>query len=227
MLDSLRTYLSRIDQRPVQEIDRDIDDELAAHLSAIETDLIESGLSPAAAQKEALSRFGNPQTHKRRCRDVALMERRMKTYAQMIVTVVCGLLLGVVTTMVWVNQQSANAALASMNARMDELSQSLNVRIPAAQPPSTTPSYNNVYISGTPVGRPGQYSMPPDGLSLRRLMAASGVNTKFVKEITVRHSPKYSDGATERISAQALAEITGPDIDLRNEDLITVTEAQR
>lgn len=225
MLDSLRTYLSRIDQRPVREIDRDIDDELAAHLSAIETDLIESGLSPAEAQKEALSRFGNPQTHKRRCRDVALTERRMKSYAQLILTVAIGLLLAALATSVWFNQQQTAHALDRMATRIDGLNQSLTTR--AAPPQPANPSYNNVYITGTPVGRPGAYAMPMDGLSLRRLMAASDVSTKFVKEIAVRHSPKYGEGNTELFSAAQLADLAGPDIDLRNEDLITVTEANR
>ena len=91
MLDALRTYLSRIDQRPAGQIDRDIDDELATHLALIEDDLIESGLSPAAARQTALFRFGNPHTHKRHCLSVALKERRMKIYAQIIVTIACGL----------------------------------------------------------------------------------------------------------------------------------------
>jgi hypothetical protein len=226
MLDSLRTYLSRIDERPVEQIDRDIDDELATHIALLEDHLIQSGLSPAAARETALSRFGNPQSHKRRCRDVALMERRMKTYAQIIVTIACGLLLGAVTTSIWFNQQSANAALAGMSSRIDELSQSLSTRTPAPQP-STATSYNNVFITGTPVSRPGQYAMPMDGLTLRRLMATAGVNTKFVKEITVRHSPKFTDGGTERLSAAALADVTGPDIDLKNDDLVTVVEVDR
>lgn len=226
MLDALRTYLSLIDERPIEQIDHDIDQELATHLFELEHDLILSGLSPDAARQEALSRFGNPQTHKRRCRDVALQERRMKTYAQTIVTIACGLLLGVVTTSIWFNQQSANAALAGMSSRIDELSQSLSTRTPVPQPSNAT-SYNNVFISGTPVSRPGQYAMPTDGLTLRRLIASAGVNTKFVKEITVRHSTKFTDGGTERLPGAALADPTGPDIDLKNDDLITVIETDR
>jgi hypothetical protein len=225
MLDSLLAHFGRIDQRPVEEIDRDIDDELSAHLSELEHDLILSGLAPAAARAEALSRFGNPQTYKRHCRDVALRERRMKTYLQVIIPTACGLLLGAVTTSVWFNQQSANATLATMSTRMDELNQTLASRTQAPQQ-LTSPSYRNVYIAGTPVGRPGQYSMPADGLSLRRLMAASGVNVKFVKEVAVRHSPKFGPGETERLSGTVLADVTGPDIELQNDDLVTITEGK-
>ena len=151
----------------------------------------------------------------------------MKTYLQMTMTFACALLLAVTAATAWYNHRQTTHALDQMATRMDELRLSLNTQAPVAQPASSTPNYNNVYISGTPVQRPGQYAMPMDGLTLRRLMAASGVNTRFVKEIAVRHSPKYSDGTTERISAAALVDLTGPDIDLRNEDLITVVEALR
>ncbi|HZW07023.1 MAG TPA: permease prefix domain 1-containing protein [Phycisphaerales bacterium] len=226
MLNALLARLSRIDERPVEQIDRDIDDELTAHLLELEHDLILKGLSPAAARETALSRFGNPDNHRRRCRDVALQERRMKTYAQMIVTVACGLLLGAVTTSVWFSQQSANAALLNMSTRMDEMSRALSSRVPApvvADP--TALGLGSVYITGAPVSRPGQYSLPANGLSLRRLLAAAGVNTPYVASIDVRRAG--AGGAVERLSGRDLGDGAGPDIELRADDLVTVHEAQR
>ncbi|HYD02546.1 MAG TPA: permease prefix domain 1-containing protein [Phycisphaerales bacterium] len=226
MLGSLLAKLARIDERPLEQIDRDIDDELAAHLSQLEHDLVLEGLSPDAARAEALTRFGNPQTHKRRCRDVALQERRMKTYAQMIVTVGCGLLLGAVTTAVWFSQQSANAALVSMNTRMEEMSRALNSRAPApiaADP--TAVALGTVYITGAPVSRPGQYNLPASGLSLRRLLAAASVNTSLVESADVRRAGP--GGRVERLSGKDLNNGAGPDIELRADDLVTVHEAPR
>lgn len=228
MFDALRAYLSRIDERPVEQIDHDIDEELATHLFELEHDLTLTGLSPDAARREALSRFGNPQTHKRRCRDVALMERRMKTYAQTIVTIACGLLLGVVTTSVWFNQQSASAAIADMNQRMDELTRSLTSRVPAGANASVEPAApaSSVYISGSPVTRPGHYQMPAGGLTLRRLLAVSGVDPRFVKEVVVRHRNEHTPELPhETMLGRQLADPTGSDIPLQAEDLITVLEA--
>lgn len=221
MFDALRTYLSRIDGRPVEEIDRDIDDELATHLSLLESDLIESGLSPVAAHETALCRFGNPQTHKRRCRDVALKERRMKTYTQIIVTIACGLLLAAVTTAVWFNQRSTNDALASMSDRMDQLSKTLGART-ATIPPS---SEGVVYIKGTPVERPGVYNMPVGGATLRRMLAAAGVNDKFVGRVEVLADRFEKSNGQWSMSGDEFRKSSGKDVEVRENDLITVVEA--
>lgn len=225
MLDALRTYLSRIDQRPVEQIDRDIDDELAAHLAELEHHLTDAGLSTAAARKEALSRFGNPQTHKRRCRDVALMERRMKTYVQIAATVVCALLLGALAVSAWINQQQTAHALDVMATRMDGLSQSLAMRSPPPSQPST-PSYNNVYIAGTPVTRPGQYEIPSDGISLRRLLVASGVNLDFVRAVDIRHKDVNGKASGRSVEGSDLRDPAGTDLELLPDDLITVVETK-
>ncbi|MFT3683622.1 MAG: permease prefix domain 1-containing protein [Phycisphaerales bacterium] len=229
MLDSIRAYLSRVDERPVEQIDRDIDDELNAHIAELESELVQSGLDPAAAQKQAISRFGNPQTHKRRCRDVALMERRMKTYAQMIVTVVCGLLIGAVTTMVWMNQQTANAALATMNDRVEKIARSLDQRTLDPRTTATAPVQSSdwgvVYIKGTPVDRPGVYNLPAGGATLRRILAAAGVNDKFVARIEVRSNRPDSDTGRWTMSGDDLRDPGGKDVSVSDKDLITVVEA--
>ena len=126
MLRALRTRFARIDERPVELIDKEIDDEFAAHLAQLEQDLIDSGTPAAKARDLALSRFGNPHTHKRRCLDVALKERRVKTYLQMTMTFACALLLAVTAATAWYNHRQTTHALDQMATRMDELHLSLN-----------------------------------------------------------------------------------------------------
>jgi protein involved in polysaccharide export with SLBB domain len=150
----------------------------------------------------------------------------MKSLIQIAVPTVCCLMLAAVTTSIWFNQQTANAALATMSQRMDDLNRSLSARSP--EPNVATPSNfgRSVYITGTPVSRPGQYSVPAEGLSLRRLLAASGVNLKFVKDVDVRHSNKYGQPGNERLSAAAILDPAGPDIELLADDLVTIFEAK-
>jgi hypothetical protein len=222
MLDALRTYLSRIDGRPVEEINRDIDDELATHLSLLEGDLMQSGLSPATARAIALSRFGNPQTHKRRCRDLALKERRMKSLIQIAVPTVCCLMLAAVTTSIWFNQRSANEALVGMNARMDRLSSTIDTRTIVAK----TDGAGVVYIKGTPLERPGVYNLPASGATLRRMLAAAGVNDKYVGRVEIRANRFENDQGRQVVSGDEFRDPNGKDFPLQQNDLVTVIEGK-
>ena len=219
MLDLLRTRLARVDARPVREIDRDIDDELALHLEQLESDLIESGLSPAAARDEALSRFGNPHKHKRRCRDVALLERRMKTSAQITATIACGLLLAAVSTSLWFGQQSANAALVSMNEKMAGLASAVNSR--TGQGAADAARSAVLFVNGD-VAKPGLYSVPAGGISVRRLLAVAGIDERDVNHVVITR--KGSDGKTGRqaVAGTELRESDAKDVGLTGDDLVTV-----
>lgn len=86
--ESLAQRVKALDARPVAEVDREILDELEFHVEMCTLDGIRSGLSPAAAREAALSKFGDFERVRRRCRRALLGERIMLQRIQAVLLVI-------------------------------------------------------------------------------------------------------------------------------------------
>jgi hypothetical protein len=196
-------------------VDDEIDEEFALHLDLLERDLIESGVDPRNARRQAAARFGDIETFRARCRRIALKEQimleRINTVA--LVLVVAGMVY--LALRVEATQSRTAAAITAIAQRLEP---------PAASPPTgarvadPAPSVQPIYIN-TGVARPGTYALLDENMTLRRmLIAAGGLTPTAGAEVIVVHS----DGDTETILGSDLDNPLGPDIGLRPGDRIEI-----
>jgi protein involved in polysaccharide export with SLBB domain len=148
---ALRGWLGLPDPRTEQEIDADLDAEIAFHIEQIERELIEAGESPERARVQALERFGDVERIKRRCRRIALEERTMLQRINAVLMVVVLIALVGVSVQMFFSQRSSAKALEHIAAQ-----------IAAVQP--STPTFApepRVRVEGD-VEHPGWYAVSID-----------------------------------------------------------------
>ncbi len=63
---------------------RDVDEEFAFHLDMTVQELVESGMRPGAARREAARRFGDTDRHHRHCRDIGQYLRRLERRGEIV-----------------------------------------------------------------------------------------------------------------------------------------------
>lgn len=113
MAASLPYWLWPGDDRPTEEIDDEIEEELRLHLDLLVLDAERQGLEAEEARRRALSRFGDIASLSRRCREIKQGDAPMLRRLQAIATL---LLLAAVVFLGVRDWVSANAAVQHMNA---------------------------------------------------------------------------------------------------------------
>ena len=134
MLDTLATYLRPPDGRPIDQIEREIVDELGFHLEMRVEDNVRAGMSPEAARADAQRRFGDFRRIHRTCRRIQLGERIMLQRIQVALTTI---LLAVVVVMaigIYKRQSRYDAALADLHRSMEQMQTGLLGVLNSVQP---------------------------------------------------------------------------------------------
>lgn len=220
-----RSILGDPDNRSPREVDRDVDDELAFHLDQIERELRDNGTPPAQVRTDALARFGDPDHYRKACRRIALQERIMLQRVNLALLLIVALALGLTAWQSLASQRRTADAVDRLAARIETMAST-----PAAPPVNATAATDRagptapaaspatLIISGA-VTRPGVYTLPPEGFTLRRLIAAAGPAEGTLDATIERFNPQ-GPGPLLRVTAEQLA--AGEDRPVLGGDLITL-----
>lgn len=218
------------DPRTPDQIERDVDNEFAFHLAAIEAELTDAGASPEQARRAAFERFGDPRKYRRQCRRIAMKERIMLQRINAVLMVIVLLAVIGVSVQMYLTQRYNSLALADITRQLSTMRQqpAPGTATPGEDEPAPTASeaYTSpvVYVSGS-VQRPGVYGLPGSGsLTLTRLLAAAGDLTTSPARVQVMRSLDGEPTAVFRQTVSDLSEIAADDLKLRRDDLILVHE---
>lgn len=206
-----RWILGPIDERSAREIAADARDEVEVHLAYLREELAREGVPEAAIEARAMARFGDVDAYVRRCSEVTLKERLMVQRLTLLVVFV--LAVGMVALAI--SSQRSQARTAEV---LRQIATTLNAvdeqRVGSESNPMPT-----VAIVGK-VSHPGAYAMA-DGLSVRRLAAAAGVDLQKVERVRISRAGPKGTAVVQQLSGTDLA-LDGPDVALSNGDIITI-----
>lgn len=124
--------IARFDARSTREIEAEILEELHAHLELAARDLVEAGMDPERARREAERRFGNFGRAFAACRHEKLEERIMVQRILLVLVVVLG---GAVVVQAWqlrAGQRETERALGDVRADVASIAQRIEERFEAA-----------------------------------------------------------------------------------------------
>ena len=188
---SLRFGLPRFDPRDDQQIDAEIDDELAFHIDQATRELVEAGQSDDDAKVNALARFGNVNTIKTQCKRIALEERIMLQRINLVLMIVVLLGVAFVSVQMYVTQKHNTLALQAI------VSDLADMKTTAAQASRD----GKVTILGA-VSRPGLYPIPKTGdYTLADLLVDAGPKDRAFKvQLLRRENGEHTPFAEETIS---------------------------
>jgi hypothetical protein len=105
------------DDRPLEEIEDEVREELALHLTLLTERLRSEGLDPATAERVAAERFGDVETITRDCRKIQQGDRPMLKRLQAVLTVLLVLGVGAVGWQQWRTSRLMN----QIDDRLEEL----------------------------------------------------------------------------------------------------------
>ena len=124
--------IARFDARSTREIEAEILEELHAHLELAARDLVEAGMDPERARREAERRFGNFGRAFAACRHEKLEERIMVQRILLVLVVVLG---GAVVVQAWqlrAGQRETERAIGDVRADVASIAQRIEERFEAA-----------------------------------------------------------------------------------------------
>ena len=176
VLDQLRLVLGRPDPRTPEELERDLEDELAFHLDMLEREEREAGLDPDAARTAARDRFGDIDRIRAACRRVANEDRAMLQRINAVLIVVLLIAVVVLGVQVHLGQNQSTLALERMQASLEALALAREANASsAAQPAAAESAPAVVYLAGHGWASTGANPIPPGkGQVLKRLARSSG-----------------------------------------------------
>jgi hypothetical protein len=212
-LERLGLFLRAPDPRPLREIEREIEEELAFHVEASTQALAEEGLERDAARAEALRRFGDVDRVRRECARTQMGERIVLQRIQFVLT--AGLLVAV-GFLVFSNREST-AQAAQERARSLALMEELEARLASGAGLAARPEApGDLAAAGTLDGRlvyssseavqPGEH-LAADGRSMALLDAARTWSRAFDEQ---RSAWRHGLGLAQRLAA--LPGSQGPEI---------------
>ncbi|MBX9738402.1 MAG: permease prefix domain 1-containing protein [Phycisphaerales bacterium] len=217
----VRLILGDHDPRSRQEIEHDIDDELEFHLEQLVAEERAAGKPPDAARQEAGRRFGSIDHYRKLCLNVNLKERIMLQRINLGLLVLVALGLGFTAWQSWAAQSRTATAVEGLTKQLAEMRAT-----PAT--PNAAPAANpaTVTITGQ-IARGGVFSLPPEGLTLQRLLAAAGWDGKYQVNVRLqRRSGTGQDIRTEISWAMLSDKVAPKDPALQPGDLVFVSDAR-
>jgi RNA polymerase sigma-70 factor (ECF subfamily) len=129
VIDTLATYLRPPDSRPMQEIERQIVDELQFHVEMRIEENVRAGMSPEAARADAQRRFGDFRRIHQSCRRIQLGERIMLQRIQVALTAILLVVVVVMAVGFYKRQAQYDAALTGLQQSMEEMHTGLHQTI--------------------------------------------------------------------------------------------------
>lgn len=118
---AIRQMLPPVDPRTPQQVDRDIDDEFAFHLSMLADAERAAGRDDESARRIALKRFGDVSKWRKRCRSIALKERLMLQRINVASTIILMLVVIGVGIQVYTTQRYNTLALQDITAQIGNM----------------------------------------------------------------------------------------------------------
>lgn len=206
-----RWILGPIEERSAHEIATDARDEFEMHLMLLRAELVRQGVPEAEIESRAVARFGDADAYVRVCSEIAMKERRMVQRLTLIVVFVMAV--GMVALAVSSQRSQAKTAEA-LQQLANRLSTEDQRRSGGKSEPMQT-----VAIVGK-ISHPGTYALA-DGLSVRRLAAAAGVDLQLVGRVRISRSGPSGSAVVQELKGADLA-LDGPDVSLSNGDIITI-----
>ncbi len=119
--DTIRQMLPPVDPRTPQQVNCDIDDEFAFHLTMLEAEERAAGRDADSAKRIAHKRFGNVAKWRARCRRIALKERIMLQRINIAMTIVLLLIVIGVGVQVFVTQRYNTLALQDITTQLSQM----------------------------------------------------------------------------------------------------------
>jgi len=126
LLDALATYIRPPDGRPMDLIEREIDDELRFHVEMRTDDNVRAGMSPEEARDDAHRRFGDFRRIHTTCRRIQLGERIMLQRIQVALTAILLVVVVVMAVSFSKRQARYDAALAGLGQSMEQVETGLS-----------------------------------------------------------------------------------------------------
>jgi hypothetical protein len=206
-----RWILGPIDERSACEIAADARDEVEVHLAYLREELAREGVPEAEIEAQAMARFGDADAYVRRCSEVTLKERLMVQRLTLLVVFIMAV--GMVGLAISSQRSQAKTAEA-----LQQLANRLSTEDQRPSGGRSEPM-QTVAIVGK-VSHPGTYAMA-DGLSVRRLAAAAGVDLQLVGRVRISRSGPSGSAVVQELKGADLA-LDGPDVSLSNGDIITI-----
>jgi len=205
-----------LERRTPREVEADARAEFEFHLELLRAEMKAAGASESEIQAKALDRFGDVAAYVRRCCAITLWERHMIQR----LTLLAVLVMAIGMVVLFISSQRSQARTADA---IHQLSATLATRL--GEPDERRAGSNvepngTVYIVGK-VSRPGAYVMT-EGLSVRRLAAAAGVDMQKVERVRIsRSGPTGTPAVVQQLSGPDLA-LDGPDVTLMKDDIISI-----
>lgn len=193
LLALVNQMLPRLDPRSPDEVAKDVDDEFAFHLAAVEAELIEAGAAPDKAKREAAERFGDTDKYKRQCARIAMEERIMLQRINAVLMVIVLLAVIGVSVQMYLTQRYNSLALADITAQLATMKVIQDQDVGAAnQRPA--PSDEDALINAS---RPGMM------ISVRGNVVNPGVYTIHEPELTINELISMSGGIDTNVLTEA------------------------
>ena len=129
VLETLATYLRPPDSRPIDQVEREIVDELRFHVEMRAEENVRVGMSPEAARVDARRRFGDFGRIHQTCRRIQLGERIMLQRIQVGLTAVLLVVVVVLAVGFYRRQARYDAALVGLHQSIEQMQAGLHQSI--------------------------------------------------------------------------------------------------
>ncbi len=226
ILERLGVFLRAPDLRPRQEIEADIEEELATHIALRALDNEASGMAPDEARRNAELRFGDSRQVFAECLGIQMKERIMlqRINAVLVVLLVIGM-----GANLWVGaraQDGVRQDMADLRQNVASLASGLEGLVPpsGADLAAEQSGGSQVHVLGH-VGKPGPISWR-ENLTLTRLISFAGDFGQFANRSKIqvlRNTP--SGRITILVDFDEILEGRKPDLPLNVDDLVVVPES--